>query len=239
MSLTVGSIMLKNALFIGALLGAAPACANVVINATRVIYQEASKDVIVQLINNGDSASLIQAWIDAGDMNSTPETAKVPFLLSPPVVKVAANGGQQLRIKKTGPSLPGDRESVFYLNVLDIPPIPENLEGKNTLQLAVKSRIKLFYRPQGLTVKPDAIADYIALSLQGGQLMVKNNSPYHFTLANIDKINKKNVLKDAIMVAPFSSAPANVNELINANERVFVKYVDDLGAYKEKIITPH
>ena len=239
MSLTVGSVMLKNALFIGAILGAVPAYANVVINGTRVIYQETNKDVTVQLINNGDSASLVQAWIDAGDMNSTPETARVPFLLSPPVVKVAPNGGQQVRIKKTGPVLPDDRESVFYLNVLDIPPIPENLEGKNTLQLAVKSRIKLFYRPDGLKLKPEAIADNIALYPQGNQLVIKNNTPYHFTLANIDKVNKKNVLVDAIMIAPFSSAPAQVSELIKANERLSVKYVDDLGAYKEKIITSH
>ncbi len=213
--------------------------ANVVINTTRVIYQEANKDIVVQLINNGNAPSLVQAWIDDGDLNSTPETARVPFLLSPPVVKVAANNGQQLRIKKIGAQLATDRESVFYLNVLDIPPVPENLQGKNTLQLAVKSRIKMFYRPKGLKVNPDAIASYIELHPQGNHVTIKNNAPYHFTLANVDQANQRNLLVDAVMIPPFSSVTAQTREPLKINESLSIKYVDDLGAYIEKTITSH
>ncbi len=61
------------------LLGAVGAQANVVVNGTRVIYPANNKDVIVQLLNNGADPSLVQAWIDDGDINSTPETANVPF----------------------------------------------------------------------------------------------------------------------------------------------------------------
>ncbi|CAI0973464.1 Chaperone protein focC precursor [Serratia proteamaculans] len=100
MSLAIGRSMIKNILLAGLTLVTAQTYANVVINTTRVIYQESNKDVVVQLINNGSEPSLVQAWIDDGDINSTPETANVPFLLSPPVVKVTANNGQQLRIKK-------------------------------------------------------------------------------------------------------------------------------------------
>lgn len=103
------------------LLSAGNAWANIVINGTRVLYPENNKEVIVQLINTGDAPALVQSWIDDGDINSTPETANVPFLLSPPVVKVSEHNGQQLRIKKLPANLPGDRESVFFLNVLDIP----------------------------------------------------------------------------------------------------------------------
>lgn len=239
MSLAIGSNMIKHILLAWLCLWATSTCANVVINSTRVIYQETNKDVIVQLINSGEDPSLVQAWIDDGDMNSTPETAKVPFLLSPPVVKVSANNGQQLRIKKIGEPLAKDRESVFYLNVLDIPPVPENLQGQNTLQLAVKSRIKLFYRPKALNVKPDAIANYIKLHAQGSQMLIKNNAPYHFTLANIDRGNQKNLLVDAIMIAPFSSATVKTREPLKASDSLSMKYVDDFGAYKEKTITSH
>ncbi|MGK9009921.1 fimbrial biogenesis chaperone [Serratia marcescens] len=231
--------MFKKILLLGLALGTAHAYANVVINTTRVIYPERHKDVIVQLINNGGDPSLVQAWIDAGDMNATPETAHVPFLLSPPVVKVAAHGGQQLRIKKIGPQLAADRESVFYLNVLDIPPVPENLQGKNTLQLAVKSRIKLFYRPKTLKMKPEAMADHITLYPHGEKITLKNDAPYHFTLANISRGNQKNLLGDAIMIPPFSSVTTSTLEPVKANERLTLRYVDDLGAYKEKAITSH
>ncbi|MGL4675162.1 MAG: fimbria/pilus periplasmic chaperone, partial [Wohlfahrtiimonas sp.] len=94
------------------------AFANIVVNGTRVIYPASNKETIVQLINNGNDPALVQSWIDDGDINSTPETANVPFLLSPPVIKVSGNAGQQLRIKKLPSSLPTDRESIFYLNVL-------------------------------------------------------------------------------------------------------------------------
>lgn len=137
-----------------------------------------NRDVIVQLVNNGSDPSLVQAWIDDGDINSTPETANVPFLLSPPVVKVSGNNGQQLRIQKVGAALPADRESVFYLNVLDIPPTPENLQGVNTLQLAIKSRIKLFYRPASLKGGVNAITDAIVLQVENKGFRVVNKSPY-------------------------------------------------------------
>ncbi|MGS9149438.1 fimbria/pilus periplasmic chaperone, partial [Salmonella enterica subsp. enterica serovar Infantis] len=57
----------------------------------------------------------------------------------------------------TGEPLPRDRESGFYLNVLDIPSRPETEESEtdggpiNYLQLAVRSRIKLFFRPDTLS----------------------------------------------------------------------------------------
>ncbi|BEO80049.1 molecular chaperone [uncultured Serratia sp.] len=224
-------------LFVGLFFGSFFADANIVINGTRVIYPEKNKDVIVQLVNSGNDPALVQAWIDDGDINSTPETANVPFLLSPPVVKVAGNNGQQLRIQKMGAVLPGDRESVFYLNVLDIPPTPENLQGVNTLQLAIKSRIKLFYRPAGLSSNANAITDFIELQAAGTGFKIINKSPYFFTLANVDQKGKKNLLVDSVMVAPFSSLFAATKSGVSRNVAYTLLYIDDLGAYKSKAIT--
>lgn len=57
----------------------------------------------------------------------------------------------------TGEALPNDRESIFWLNVLDISAKPK-FENKNNLnvnsnylQLPIHSRIKLFYCPEKLT----------------------------------------------------------------------------------------
>lgn len=55
-------------------------------------------------------------------------------------------------------TLPQDRESLFYLNVIDIPPDNPARSG-NLLKLAMQNRIKLFYRPQGIAAldeKPSA-----------------------------------------------------------------------------------
>lgn len=235
--LASGGRMKQGLILAGLFLSSFCADANIVINGTRVIYPEKNKGVIVQLVNNGSDPSLVQAWIDDGDINSTPETANVPFLLSPPVVKVAGNNGQQLRIQKMGEALPGDRESVFYLNVLDIPPTPENLQGRNTLQLAIKSRIKLFYRPAVLSSGVTAVTDLIELQAAGKGFNVINKSPYFFTLANVDREGKKNLLVDSVMVAPFSSQFAATKVGVSRCVPYTLLYIDDLGAYKSKAIT--
>lgn len=221
------------------LMGSVSAQANIVINGTRVIYPEGNKDVVVQLVNNGSTSSLVQAWIDDGDINSTPETADVPFLLSPPVVKVAGDSGQQLRITKIGAPLAGDRESVFFLNVLDIPPTPEHLQGTNTLQLAIKSRIKMFYRPSGLKNQINNSVDSIELHAAGKGFNVINKSAFFFTLANIDHHDNKQLLVDSIMVAPFSSEFVESKEPTRKGTPYSMLYIDDLGAYKNKTVTSH
>jgi len=211
--------------------------ANIVINGTRFIYPEKNKEIVVQLNNSGDAPSLVQAWIDNGDINSTPETAKVPFLLSPPVVKVAKNSGQQLRIQKLAVTLPADRESIFFLNVLDIPPVPENLKDKNTLQLAVKSRLKLFYRPQKLQGGPDYSDKEILLSALGQTLKIANKSPYYFSISNISAQDKKPLLSAPVMVAPFSTLTTASRFPVKGKEKFTLIYVDDFGAYNSKTFT--
>lgn len=53
-----------------------------------------------------------------------------------------------LRIVNVNPSLPQDRESVYWVNVKAIPSQNEENEGKNVLQIAVRTRIKLFIAQQ-------------------------------------------------------------------------------------------
>ncbi|MFO2462307.1 molecular chaperone [Pseudomonas sp. 15FMM2] len=237
MGLVLEEIMIKQLFIVGLLLASVSAQANIVINGTRVIYPEKNKDVVVQLINNGSDSSLVQAWIDDGDINSTPETANVPFLLSPPVVKVSGDSGQQLRITKVGAPLAADRESIFFLNVLDIPPTPENLQGTNTLQLAIKSRIKMFYRPSGLKATANSSIDSIELQAVAKGFNVVNKSAYFFTLANVDQQDKKHLLVDSVMVAPFSSVFVESKEPVSKNTPYTMLYIDDLGAYKTKVVT--
>ncbi|MGY2293704.1 fimbrial biogenesis chaperone [Pseudomonas sp. SDO528_S397] len=231
--------MIKLIVLAGLFVACVSAQANIVINGTRVIYPEQNKDVVVQLINSGSDASLVQAWIDDGDIDSTPETANVPFLLSPPVVKVSGDSGQQLRITKIGAPLASDRESVFFLNVLDIPPVPENLQGANTLQLAIKSRIKMFYRPAGLKGTSETSLNHVELHAVANGFNVVNNSGYFFTLANVDHADQPNLLVESVMVAPFSSLFAKSKQPVIKKTPYTLRYIDDLGAYKTKTLTSH
>lgn len=214
------------------------ASANVIINGTRVIYNEGNKGVTVQLINNGDSPSLVQSWLDAGDESSTPETADVPFVLSPPVAKVPSRSGQQLRIRKLSTPLATDRESLFYLNVLDIPAVDAEKKGKNLLQMALRSRIKLFYRPASLSTSPTGTAyQKIRYQQNGNQLTLINNSPYYFTIASISLVNRKGPsMIEPTMVPPFGLVSVPIVRNIDKTT-LQVTYVDDFGAFISRPIT--
>lgn len=125
-----------------------PAWGGIFIYGTRVIYPAQKKEITVQLMNEGDRSALVQSWIDDGDASLPPEKIHVPFVLTPPVVHVSKGEGQQLKIKQLPNTLPKDRESLFFLNVLDIPPNSEKDEGKNLIKFAMQNRIKLIYRPK-------------------------------------------------------------------------------------------
>ncbi|WP_247601765.1 fimbrial biogenesis chaperone, partial [Providencia rettgeri] len=156
---------------------------NVIITGTRIIYPADADSIAVQLTNNSKTSSLVQSWIDNGDENSTPENSEAPFYLSPPIVKIEGLQGQQLKIKKIPGKLPENVESVFFLNVLDIPKTPESAKGKNAIQLATRSRIKIFYRPIGLTESPDEVINNASYQIKNNKILVKNNSQYHLTIA--------------------------------------------------------
>ena len=158
--------------------------ASVIIGGTLIIYPADQRQVSVELINKGDSPVLVQSWVDEGDGQSDPQLQPAPFVIIPPLVRMEPQRTQALRIMFTGADLPHDRESLFWLNVLEVPPRPDSGSvAENYLQFAVRSRIKLFYRPPGL--QPDSqseAAGKLVWRRDGSWLVVRNPSPYYITL---------------------------------------------------------
>ncbi|HEY8587365.1 MAG TPA: fimbria/pilus periplasmic chaperone [Rhodanobacter sp.] len=197
--------------------------ASVVISGTRVVFPAAGGEVTVRLNNNGDQPVLVEAWIDDGDAQSTPDTAHVPFLTTPPLFRMNPGKGQSLRIVYTGQPLPKDRESLFWLNVLEIPPKPTSPTGEaqNTLQFAVRSRLKLFFRPAELTGNPLTAAQQLTWSSStegtGYALVVHNPTPYYITFSQLAlRIGNTTYTPDTGMVAPLSSLRLPIDRLGHA-----------------------
>jgi chaperone protein EcpD len=166
--------------------------ASVVITGTRVIYPAKAREVTVKLNNNGATPALVQSWIDDGDASVDAQQRPMPFTLTPPVFRIDPAKGQTLRVTYTGEPLPADRESVYWLNVLEIPPKPQidAGESKNLLQIAFRSRIKLFFRPAGLEGDANEAGARLTWSLARSSgdgkrivLLAKNPTPYYVTVA--------------------------------------------------------
>ncbi|MFL9961096.1 fimbria/pilus periplasmic chaperone [Paraburkholderia sediminicola] len=164
-----------------AALNIASSHAAVLIYGTRVIYNEASRETLVRLSNEGAVPLLIQAWLDTGEDKPIAEQ-QVPFVITPPVFRMNAHQGQMLRISYTGEALPGDKESVFWLNVLEIPPKSAAIGKTNTLQIAVRNRIKLFFRPTALADGPKDLVRQLQWQVTGEgehtSVTVKNPTPF-------------------------------------------------------------
>lgn len=210
---------------------ALPAWGNVYIYGTRVIYPAAKKEVTVQLMNQGDRSALVQAWIDDGDTRTPPEKLQVPFLVTPPVVKVKGNTGQQLKIKLTKENLPQDRESIYYLNVLDIPPNGTNNTESNKIKFALQNRIKLIYRPTGLHAVNKESFNQLHIKRASTGIVIENSSPNWLTIPEINNGTKIN--KETLLLAPrtnltLSGAPAA--------SKYAVTLIDDYGNYLRESI---
>ncbi|EPL9571772.1 fimbrial biogenesis chaperone [Providencia rettgeri] len=213
--------------------------ASLVLQGTRVIFPSDRKMVSIQMTNYSEQPTLTQSWIDEGNINSTPETTSAPFIVTPPINKIAANEGVQLRIRFLGNNLPMDRESVYYLNVLDIAPKPKNTQGMNTLQLAIQTRIKVFYRPISLLPLPDTLLDNAKFYADKGLLTVNNPTPYFLSIANIYTANNANdSIAKSLMIAPFSTQIIPSGKKVVNGENITVVYIDDTGqqiAYQAKL----
>jgi chaperone protein EcpD len=188
----------------------APIAANVLISGTRVVFPAKDGEVTVRLTNANDHPVLVESWIDRGDVHSTPETVDVPFLITPPLFRMESGKDQSLRIVFTHDQLPTDRESLFWLNVLEVPPKPTGPQAaQNLLQLALRSRLKLFYRPEGLSgdplKAPEALTWKVVADGKGYALQAHNPTPYFVTISDAAITGGgQPMAADAGMVAPQS-----------------------------------
>lgn len=211
--------------------------ASVVVNGTRVVYPGTEREVTVKLSNTGTLPVLVQSWVDNGDVSARPEKIAVPFILTPPVNRIEPDKSQTLRLSYTAsPQLPEDRESVYWLNVLEIPPAKQNVP--NRLQMAFRTRIKLFYRPGAIAdrAKASEAAETLKWSIVGDELEANNPSPYYISLVsiNITQGSKKSDVAGE-MVAPMNKLRFKLkgNASLTRGANLAYEYINDWGAVKK------
>jgi len=171
--------------------------AGVIIGGTRLVYDGGKKESSLTVSNPDKTPFLIQSWVDPQDGDTT----KAPFIITPPIFRLDGGQNNVLRVILTGDNLPTDKESLYWINIKSIP----SAEKKdNTLQIAVKTRIKLIYRPRNLSGDLNTAASTLKWQRDGNQLKVSNASPYYITFFNV-KVNGA-LIKEASMVPPHSNA---------------------------------
>ncbi|MER2022306.1 MAG: fimbria/pilus periplasmic chaperone [Stenotrophomonas sp.] len=229
---------------LAALLAAAaalPASAAVTLQGTRIVHDAGKgRDVAVKATNSGDRPAMTQVWIDDGDSQARPETVRPPFRLTPAEPRLLqAHQGQAYRItyapRPSEAPLPTDRESVFYFNLLDIPPKPTDAAGKNLLQFAVRTRVKLFHRPAGLPGNARDAAAALVWTGAGNALQVTNPTAYHVTLSTLTLADGRKVEVD--MIAPGQQVRYALPAGAPMPAKVTFQWLDDYGTPRDQQAT--
>jgi len=192
-------------------LACAPARAGLFASATRVIYAQDTQERSLMLANTNDYPVIVQTWVDGGQAD--PDVLS-PFVSLPSVFQLLPKARRGIRIVLAdAQGLPQDRESVFWLNLYEIPPTrrhPDATSG-NHLALAMNTQLKIFYRPAGLPPVKDVAAQLrFALVHDAGTWFVQceNPTPYHasFTTLQVMDGDAATAVKSEMdmMSAPFS-----------------------------------
>lgn len=204
---------------------ASVAHAGITIGGTRVVYPENKKESSIGIENPDNLDYLVQSWVETEDK----AREKAPFLITPPLFRLDAKQDNVLRIIRTGGNLPGDRESLFWLNIKSIPSSARN-ENTNTLQIAIKTRIKLIYRPTSITGKPEDVTTQLSWHAQGNQLIVENRTPFYMNFQEIKLDGKK--IDKATYTAPKSETHFTTPGNITAHS-VSWKIINDYGGISQ------
>lgn len=218
------------ATFIAALLMAQQAGAAISLDRTRVIFSGEDKSVSLSISNESKQLPyLAQGWIE----DAQGKKINSPLTVLPPVQRLEPGAKSQVKVQ----GLPAinllaqDRETLFYFNLREIPP---KSDKPNTLQLALQTRIKLFYRPKAIVVANDQTTapwqEQLTLTKLGDKYQVNNPTPYYVTL--VDAASTKDGTGASnftpLMVAPKSSETLGVTAAELGSTPVLT-YINDYG----------
>lgn len=227
---------------IGLLLVSDVVNAAMTISGTRIIFPGNQKEQIVRTNNKGNKPALVQVWVDDGSTNKNINEMKVPFLATPPVYRVEPARGQSVRLIYNGITLPQDRESVYWFNMMEIPTVNKDKQDTPRLELAFNTRIKIFYRPESLTSSSAHEFTKLTWELykQGQGITVGNPTPYYFSFESgyvLTGSSKKDLKTE--MIPPYSSRIFTLDKnsgVIGKAAESHLRLLNDFGAATEIVL---
>lgn len=210
--------------------------AGVILNGTRIILSADDRNASTVVTNLTKDTYAVQSWVnDEKDDN----VEHSPFIAMPALFKLKAGEEQVVRIIKTPGKLRNDRESVFYFNAQEIP-IASGNDG-NTLKVAIRTRIKVFYRPtdlMGTAIDAPGLLSWELVGNGASQVLrINNPTPYHVTFIGIRIIDGDAPieLEHVDMVAPKSTLDFTVGALKTSSVDVEYSFINDYGGYSDVV----
>lgn len=203
----------------------------IALDRTRIVVNGTDKSMSVTIRNDNKSLPyLAQAWLEDDKGNKVND----PLVVLPPVQRVEPGTASQVKIQSTPAidKLPTDRESIYYFNLREIPP---RTNKPNTMQIALQTRVKLFWRPKSIVATEDDYANpwqkKLELKDKGNTYEVVNPTPYYVTVVDAAASRSGASVKGftPIMIAPKSTELLPAGSKLAMGAKPVLTYVNDFG----------
>lgn len=199
---------------------------------SRVIYHAGDKDQSLMLVNTNDYPVIVQNWVDNGE--GTPDAKDIPFVSIPPVFRLEKSDVRGIRIIYNNTSLPQDRESLYWLNIYEIPPEKKDINPDNSILVTMNTQIKVLFRPEGVTQKPEEAIKRVTCRRQTSSVIECNNpSPIHLSVVDMKLHTRNGKTQNAtgsdFMLTPKSKKTFTFNESNEVATKIDMVYLNDTG----------
>ena len=196
---------------------------------TRVIFTGDKKAISLTIKNDNKLYPyLAQSWLEDKANN---KVRIGPFIVSPMVQRIEPSQKSSVRISKSNliKDLPNDRESLFYFNLREVPP---KTDQENSLQIALQTRVKFFYRPKSIVPSKNYVwQEDLVIEESDSGYIVRNPTPYYISVIGITNSleNKNSYGFKPFMVEPKSDKPLDKN----LGKQFYLSYINDWGGTKD------
>ncbi|MCY4330283.1 MAG: fimbria/pilus periplasmic chaperone [Endozoicomonadaceae bacterium] len=225
---------------------------------TRVIFHQNNEFETIRIHNNSANEVYgLEAWTESSNSdepeNSLKNSVNNKFVISPKFTLDSPGEDVVLHITKLPDvKLPEDRESLFYITLQEVPQrsVVNQLTGRkqniqNALQLAIRTKIKLIYRPEKIKqINPEEIKKQFSATIYNDTMVITNTSSSLINAINLypqsqlkkllfDDVLKKRyqgLLNTPVILKPFSNTviPVEKNSHINS-DKIHLAYINDNG----------
>lgn len=177
---------------------------------SRIIFHGKNTVQSSVLVNTNNYPVVVQLWVDDGEFNTEPEQTTSPFVVTPVISRMDPLKINEMKLIFSGEknTLSNDRESLFWLNILEVPPVNKNPSSENEVTLSMLTQIKLIYRPEKLEIDNiDLMEKLKKLTFQAKkkegntiELTVSNPTEYVASLSAVSLLSRSN--NSAVSIKP-------------------------------------
>lgn len=177
------------------ILFSAPAMSSIIFGENKIYFSGKNEFADVRVRNAGSESYLLASRMMSEETryNMTRDGQEKSFMVTPPAVSLKGGGERILRITKSDTThLPVTRESMHFLSVTSI---PGGKASENSVQIAVRTWIRVIYRPEGLDTNKKM---KFAFQKNNGEAVINNMSPFYLFISQLE-INKVKIEEPRII----------------------------------------